>query len=285
MFHSPSLPGRWLCALACVLALLWLPDNADAARRARAAVMINLSTGKVLYEHNPNLSIPPASLTKVMTMYLTLDRIKTGRLKRNTTFRVHPTARVGGSKIRLRPRQQVSVDQLLYGMAVASGNDAAMAISQHISGNSRNFTAQMNRKARQLGMKKTVFKNPTGLPAAGQRTTARDMATLARAYLRNHPQALRYHKQRSFRFNGRTLGATNTLLGINGVDGLKTGWTVASGYNIIVTARRGKTRLLIVVMGGRSRNARDMVARELLEAGFKTPASPAQVRKCMRGIL
>ena len=170
-------------------------------------------------------------------------------------------------------------------MAVASGNDAAMAISQHISGNSRNFTHLMNHKARQLGMTRTVFKNPTGLPAAGQRTTARDMATLARAYLRSHPQAMRYHSLRSFRFNGRTLGATNTMLGIPGVDGLKTGWTVASGYNIIVTARRGKTRLLVVVMGGRSRAARDMVAHSLIEAGFKAPASPQQVRKRMRGVL
>ena len=251
MFHSPSIPGRWLCVLLLVLAMLSLPAGADAARRARAAVMINLSNGKVLYEHNPNLSIPPASLTKVMTMYVVMDRIKMGRLKRNTSIRVHPTARVGGSSMRLRPRQRVTVDQLLTGMAVASGNDAAMAISR------------------------TVFKNPTGLPAAGQRTTARDMATLARAYLRSHPQAMRYHSLRSFRFNGRTLGATNTMLGIPGVDGLKTGWTVASGYNIIVTARRGKTRLLVVVMGGHS----------LIEAGFKAPASPQQVRKRMRGVL
>ncbi|MDY3880206.1 MAG: serine hydrolase, partial [Desulfovibrio piger] len=217
MFHSPTIPGRWLCVLLLVLAMLSLPAGADAARRARAAVMINLSNGKVLYEHNPNLSIPPASLTKVMTMYVVMDRIKLGRLKRNTSIRVHPTARVGGSSMRLRPRQKVTVDQLLTGMAVASGNDAAMAISQHISGNSRNFTHLMNHKARQLGMTRTVFKNPTGLPAAGQRTTARDMATLARAYLRSHPQAMRYHSLRSFRFNGRTLGATNTMLGIPGV--------------------------------------------------------------------
>ena len=282
MHHSPSLPGRWLCVLLLVLAMLSLPAGADAARRARAAVMINLNTGKVLYEYNPNLSIPPASLTKVMTMYVVMDRIKMGRLKRTTSIRVHPTARVGGSSMRLRPRQKVTVDQLLTGMAVASGNDAAMAISQHISGNSRNFTHLMNHKARQLGMTRTVFKNPTGLPAAGQRTTARDMAS---AYLRSHPQAMRYHSLRSFRFNGRTLGATNTLLGIPGVDGLKTGWTVASGYNIIVTARRGKTRLLVVVMGGRSRAARDMVARSLIEAGFKSPASPKQVRRLMRGVL
>lgn len=285
MSHPPATTGRRLCVLLLVFAILLLPGVADAARRARAAIMINLSNGKVLYEYNPNLSIPPASLTKVMTMYLVMDRLKAGKLKRNTSVRVHPTARVGGSSMRLRPRQKVTVDQLLSGMAVVSGNDAAMAASQHISGNSRNFTHLMNRKARQLGMRRTVFKNPTGLPAAGQRTTARDMATLARAYLRTHPQALRYHKQRSLRFNGRIMGATNTLLGVPGVDGLKTGWTVASGYNIIITARRGKTRLLVVVMGGRTRAARDMVARGLMEAGFKSPASPKQVRSRMRGVL
>ncbi len=168
MFHSPSIPGRWLCVLLLVLAMLSLPAGADAARRARAAVMINLSNGKVLYEHNPNLSIPPASLTKVMTMYVVMDRIKMGRLKRSTSIRVHPTARVGGSSMRLRPRQRVTVDQLLTGMAVASGNDAAMAISQHISGNSRNFTHLMNHKARQLGMTRTVYHNAHGLPDARQ---------------------------------------------------------------------------------------------------------------------
>lgn len=284
MFHSPSIPGRWLCVLLLVLAMLSLPAGADAARRARAAVMINLSNGKVLYEHNPNLSIPPASLTKVMTMYVVMDRIKMGRLKRNTSIRVHPTARVGGSSMRLRPRQRVTVDQLLTGMAVASGNDAAMAISQHISGNSRNFTHLMNHKARQLGMTGRSSRTPRACRSGPAHHGPRH-GHPGRAYLRSHPQAMRYHSLRSFRFNGRTLGATNTMLGIPGVDGLKTGWTVASGYNIIVTARRGKTRLLVVVMGGRSRAARDMVAHSLIEAGFKAPASPQQVRKRMRGVL
>ena len=153
-------------------------------------------------------------------MYVVMDRIKMGRLKRTTSIRVHPTARVGGSSMRLRPRQKVTVDQLLTGMAVASGNDAAMAISQHISGNSRNFTHLMNHKARQLGMTRTVFKNPTGLPAAGQRTTARDMATLARAYLRSHPQAMRYHSLRRRPENGldRGLGLQHHRHGAPGQD-------------------------------------------------------------------
>ncbi len=140
----------------------------------------------------------------------------------------------------------------------------------------------MNAKTRALGMRRTVFKNPTGLPAAGQKTTARDMAALTRAYLRSHPSAQVFHRTRFFTHRGRTMRNTNALLGtVAGVNGLKTGWTVASGYNLIVTAQRGKTRLLAVVLGGSSRNARDGAARRLVEAGFRAPGSPKAVKKAL----
>ena len=140
----------------------------------------------------------------------------------------------------------------------------------------------MNRKARALGMKHTQFKNVNGLPAAGQRTTARDMLTLSCAYLRAHPTALRYHSPRSFRHGRRTMRATNKLLGVvPGVDGLKTGWTVASGYNLVATAKRKGVRLVAVVMGGTSSGRRDLAARRLLEAGFASPDSPRNVERSL----
>ena len=136
----------------------------------------------------------------------------------------------------------------------------------------------MNRKAQQIGMKKSTFKTPHGLPAKGQFTTAKDMLTLARCYLRDHPDVMRFHRMRTFNYRGITLRNTNTLLGkVKGVDGLKTGWTVASGYNLIFTAKRGNTRLLGVVMGGKTRTDRDTAAKQILEAGFKFPSSTRKV--------
>ena len=179
----------------------------------------------------------------------------------------------------LRMGERVSLQQLLAGMAVASGNDAAVAVAQSVAGNARNFVSQMNRKARALGMRHTVFKNPTGLPANGQKTTARDLLTLSRAYLRTHPKAMRFHSAASLVHNGFAMYNTNPLLGVvEGVDGLKTGWTIASGYNIIVTATRGKVRLLGIVLGGASRSGRDDTARRLIEAGFRYPTSSRRVR-------
>ena len=126
------------------------------------------------------------------------------------------------------------------------------------------------------------LKAATGLPAAGQKTTARDMVTLSRAYLRAHPGAMRFHSTRFFLHRGRTMRNTNALLGtVAGVNGLKTGWTVASGYNIVVTAQRGKTRLLAVVLGGNTKDRRDASARRLIEAGFRHPSSPKQVRHAL----
>lgn len=254
---------------------------ARAALPVRAAILINLDTGRVLYEQNADAAIPPASLTKIMTMFLAMDAAKSKRLSLNEKIRIsRQAAATGGSSMHLRAGERVPLVRLLTGMAVVSGNDAAVAVAQRVSGgNTRNFVRRMNSKARALGMRRTVFKNATGLPAAGQKTTARDMTALSRAYLRAHPDAMRFHSMRFFLHRGRTMRNTNALLGgVTGVNGLKTGWTVASGYNIVVTAQRGKTRLLAVVLGGDAKDRRDVSARRLIEAGFRHPASPRQVR-------
>lgn len=282
------LPGwKPLAAAACALlvAALAASPACAGALPARAAILVNLDSGRILYEKNADTPIPPASLTKIMTMFLALDAVKEKKLSLGTKVRIRAdAARTGGSSMHLRTGEHVPLVRLLAGMAVLSGNDAATAVAMRTGGSLRAFVRQMNRKARGLGLKHTVFKNPTGLPAAGQKTTARDMMLLSRAYLCAHPQARRFHRMRYFMHRGGAMRNTNSLLGVvQGVDGLKTGWTVASGYNLVVTARRGKTRLLAVILGSPSRERRDLAARRLIEAGFRHPASPAAVGRELGG--
>ena len=273
---------RFLCIL-CVLAVL-CPTAAWAKLPVRSAILYNMTTGKVLYEQNADQRIPPASLTKVLSMFIAMDMVKAKKVRLNSTVRVSRTAALtGGSRMHLLTGEKISLDKLLQGMAVASGNDATMAVAQRLGTSSRNFVKLMNTKARQLGMRNSMFKTPHGLPAKGQYTTARDMLTLSRQYLQIHPQARRFHSQQTLRSNNYFIRNTNRLLGtVNGVDGLKTGYTAASGYNLIFTAKRGKTRLLGVVMGGRTGATRDAAARRLLEAGFKNATSPKKVQQSLR---
>ena len=292
LFRAPLITGSalvritafslLLLCLLCFALLAGAPD-ALAARGARAAILINMDTGKVLFEKNADMSIPPASLTKVMSMFLTMDAVSAKRLTLDEKIRITPAAsNVGGSSMHLRNGERVAVRQLLTGAAVASGNDAITALALRVGGNERQFVRAMNQKANSIGLSRTEFKNPTGLPAAGQRTTPRDMATLTRAYLRAHPGAQSFHSTRVFMHRNRQMANTNALLGsVRGVNGLKTGWTVASGYNLIVTAQRGGTRLIAVVMGGTSRNARDYMAERLIEAGFDGNGDPKKIRRSM----
>ena len=277
------LAACWLFICAVCIAQLAVPAYAQAARGARAAILINMDTGKVLFEKNADMSIPPASLTKVMSMFLVMDAVSAKRLTLDEKIRITPAAStVGGSSMHLRNGERVAVRQLLTGAAVASGNDAITALALRVGGNERQFVRAMNQKANSIGINRTEFKNPTGLPAAGQRTTPRDMATLTRTYLHAHPGAQNFHSTRVFMHRTRQMSNTNALLGsVRGVNGLKTGWTVASGYNLIVTAQRGGTRLIAVVMGGTSRNARDAMAERLIEAGFDGNGDPKKIRRSM----
>lgn len=256
-----------------------------AGLKLKAALLCNLTTGKVLFERNADTPLQPASLTKLMTMFVALDAVKAKRVSLNQKIRIPEiAARTGGSAMRLSAGEEVPLVRLLAGMAVASGNDAATAVALHLGGTFAGFAKQMNAKARQLGMKNSQFKNPTGLPAVGHKTSARDLMLLCRAYFRAHPQAARFHSMGFFMHKGAVAKNTNSLLGrIAGVDGLKTGWTVAAGYNLIVTAKRGKTRLLVIVLGCPNKEARDSAAIRLLDAGFKFPDSPVQARAMAEG--
>ena len=216
----------------------------------RSAVLMDARTGKILYSQNPDVRIPPASLTKIMSMMVTFDAIRSGKVKLSDQIRVsRHAARQGGSRMGLRAGERVSLNRLLMGMAVSSGNDASMAVAERVGGSGRAFVKMMNNKARQIGMSSSTFKTPNGLPAAGQYTTARDMARLGYVYLKNNPSALQYHRVRVL---------------------LKTGWVTASGYNIISTVRRGNTRLIAVILGAESAGLRSHEVRRLVEAGFKS---------------
>ncbi len=271
-----------------LLIFIWIFIQANtsfAAGNVKSLLLYNMGTGKILYERSANMQIAPASLTKIMTMYLALDAVRSKKISLNQKVRItRQAAGAGGSAMRIKAGERVPVVRLLAGTAVASGNDAATALAIQVGGSEQNFVRKMNARAAKLGMARTKFKNPTGLPAAGQKTTARDLLRLCTSYLKKYPSAMRFHGMKYFMHKGAVYTNTNPHLGVvKGVDGLKTGWTVASGYNIIVTAKRGKTRLLAIVLGGSSKGARDGMIRRMLEAGFKYPNNAAMVRKTING--
>lgn len=278
---------RFLLWLACLLMghFLCHSFSAYAATPVKAAMLVNLETGRTLYALNIDRQIAPASLTKIMTMFLAQDAIRAGKLSLKSKVAISAqAANVGGSAMRLTPGDKVPVVRLLAGTAVASGNDAAMALAAKVGGTIPNFVQLMNRKAQSLGMKRTQFKNPTGLPAAGQKTTARDLSRLCMTYLKTRPEGARFHAMKNFMHKGMVLRNTNPLLGrMAGVNGLKTGWTVASGYNLIVTARKGGARLLAIVLGAPNKQSRDAMATRLIEAGYKFPNSSKNVTMFVDG--
>ncbi|MBQ9452444.1 MAG: D-alanyl-D-alanine carboxypeptidase [Desulfovibrio sp.] len=280
--HLPPIGATFLLCFLCCLGTL-LPGVGRAIPLAPpevpldspldvcSAILFDLDHDQVLFEQNADQRIPPASLTKVMSMFLAMDQVRTGLLSPQTTTPVsHNAATTGGSRMGLRARERVTLEQLLTGMAVSSGNDASVAVAELVGGSVPAFVNMMNAKARILGMRGTLFLNPHGLPADGQCTTARDMLTLARAYLRAHPNALRYHNTHVLQHRGRLTWNKNPLLGqYPGADGLKTGWVRASGYNLIFTAGRANRRLLAVILGAPDSETRSIEAFRLLDAGFQ----------------
>ena len=235
----------------------------------KAALVEDYGSGRILYSQDPDKRIAPASVTKVMTMYLVFDLVASGKASFGDRVKVsrHADA-TGGSTMNLRAGETVTLDELMRGMAVASGNDAAVAVAEHFGGVPQ-WVARMNAKARELGMTGTTFKTPNGLPAPGQLTTAHDLMKLAVSYLHHYPQALRYHSTTTINHCGAVHANTNHLLGVcQGVDGIKTGYVDSSGFNIIATAKRGDTRIIAVVLGGRTKNVRNRETERILNASF-----------------
>lgn len=256
--------------LLCCCVLLLCPALSSAQMDVRSAILMDMVSGKILYEQNADTPIPPASLTKILSMYVVMDQIKRNQCSLQDLVKISRTAaRTGGSRMHLKAYERVSLDKLLMGMAVSSGNDASEALAEHVGGSQDAFVRMMNEKAHALGMFSSVFYNPHGLPAAGQVTTARDMLTLSYRYLTSFPDALRYHSTRFIKHNGVVSYNKNPLLGnYKGADGLKTGWVNASGYNLISTASQDNTRLLAVVLGAENNKIRAQEIHRLMEAGF-----------------
>lgn len=238
---------------------------------AKAAVVMDASSGQILFAQNATTRILPASLAKIMTIYLAYDALKAGTVRLDDPVSISRSAyRMGGSQIFLEAGDQVSFGQLLQGLAIASGNDAAIAIAEHLAGFRAAFVSQMNAKATELGLVDTRFQNPHGLPAQDQFTTARDMAFLGLHLIQNHPDAVELHAGKTFEYGGIKQRNRNGLLWKDSrVDGLKTGWLDEAGFHIVATARAGDRRLIAVILGARTERGREEIALNLLNYGFK----------------
>lgn len=242
----------------------------DLKLSVHSAILMDMTTGRVLLSHNADDPLQPASITKVLSLYLADEAIREGRVRPTDPVKISRKAqRTGGSKMFLQAGSEIPLQDLLKGMAVVSANDASVAVAEYLGGNVENFVKQMNGKARELGMNNSCFKNPNGLPARGQFTTARDMLVLACDYLRQFPECLELHSQQYFTYREITQRNRNSLLRrYPNVDGLKTGWVVQAGYHIVATAKRGKTRLIAVVMGAKTPAIRTRETERLLDEGF-----------------
>jgi len=268
-------PDRWLIPAILLLLspLAEATPPAEAPRpAARAWLLVDHDSGRVLTEHAADQPIAPASLTKLMTSYIVFDALKSGKLKLTDRIRIsrHAAGHKGASLF-LRPGEELSADDLIRGMIVSSGNDATVALAEHLAGSDQAFVQLMNAKARELGLDQTHFVNPTGLDHDGQQSTARELVRLAGYLIRDFPDHYRtYFHLREFTHNRIRQYNRNALLWRDrSVDGIKTGRTRAAGHSVIASARRGSMRLLAAVLGAPNEGARVDGAQRLLEHGFR----------------
>jgi D-alanyl-D-alanine carboxypeptidase (penicillin-binding protein 5/6) len=242
------------------------------ALAAKSWLLIESGSGQELAAQAPDERLEPASLTKLMTAYLTFAALKQGSIKLDQMIPVSEKAwKTGGSRMFIQVNTQVKIDDLIKGMIVQSGNDACVALSEAVAGSEENFAQMMNREAQRLGMKASNFRNSTGLPDAQHYTTARDLATLAGALVRDFPEDYaKYYSLKEFRYNNITQPNRNRLLWLDpSVDGMKTGHTDAAGYCLVSSAKRGPRRLLSIVLGTSSDGARTQESLKLLNYGFQ----------------
>ncbi|MBB6175445.1 D-alanyl-D-alanine carboxypeptidase (penicillin-binding protein 5/6) [Anoxybacillus tengchongensis] len=264
------------------IALLFIPivsvhaeqPKVELATEARSAILIERDTGAILYEKNAHEPLPPASMTKIMTMLLVMEAIDQGKLKLDERVRASEyAASMGGSQIFLEPGEEMTVDDLLKGVAIGSGNDASVALAERIAGSEEAFVHMMNEKARELGLKHTAFENTTGLPAKNHYSTAYDMAIMAKELLKydlitkytgTYEDYLREHTDKKF-----WLVNTNRLVKFYpGVDGLKTGYTSEAKYCLTATAKKGNMRVIAVVFGAPTPKARNAQITKMLDYAF-----------------
>ena len=266
-FLRPLLRHPLLNLILLVAALAFASPR---AAQAEAWLVVEADTGKVLQADNATMPWYPASVTKIMTAYVTLKAVKEGRLTLESTLTVSPVAASQSpSKMGFKPGTQVTVENALAMMMVKSANDMAVVLAEGVGGSVDGFSAMMNATAQRLGMTQTSYVNPNGLPADGQITSARDLAILARAVIRDLPEYEYFMHIPAIRFGRRTTNNFNKLIGrYQGADGFKTGFICASGYNLVGSATRNGKRLIAVVLGSTSGQARAVRAAQLLERGF-----------------
>jgi D-alanyl-D-alanine carboxypeptidase (penicillin-binding protein 5/6) len=241
-----------------------------------AAIVVDAKSGEVLYSNHADSPRYPASLTKMMTLYLTFEALASGKLRLDdrVVFSPHASAQ-SPTKLNVAPGDSITVAEAIQGMAILSANDAAMAMAEKLGGTEGRFTSLMTLRAQELGMQTTRFVNPNGLPDSRNISSARDLAILSRALMRDYPQFYHYFSQTGFGFHGRWINGHNHLLG-RGIDGLKTGYTRTSGFNIAISGVKDGRRLVVVVMGGPSIASRDQNAEDLLFTGFDVMARRAK---------
>ncbi len=264
LFLLPFLPAALSAQPAA------FPVSPVPAISARAYVLLDFHSGQALAAHEPLARVEPASLTKLMTAYLTFAALKQKKISGDQAVTVSERAwRAVGSRMFIEPKKQVTVDELVHGMIVQSGNDACIALAEVIAGNEDAFVEMMNLEAQRLGLKNTQFANATGLPHPQHYSTAQDLALLATAVIRDFPERYPLYSQKEYRYNSITQSNRNRLLWTDpAVDGMKTGYTENAGYCLVASARRGERRLVSVVLGTASDAARAAESQKLLNYGF-----------------
>lgn len=263
--------------LACALAVTagvfaaTVPVEQAHARQAYAGIVIDANTDRVIYARSADKRRYPASLTKMMTLYVLFEDMRAGRFSYSSKLKVsRHAAGQPPSKLGLKPGQTIRVRDAIRALVTKSANDVAVVVAENISGSEWKFARRMTKTARRIGMKRTTFRNASGLPHKKQVTTARDMARLGIRLQRDFPKFYKHFATRKFKFRGRTYGNHNRLLGrMKGIDGIKTGYTRASGYNLTSSIRRGKRHLVGVVLGGRTGKSRNAQMRKILSQSMR----------------
>ena len=275
---------RVMVSLALLL-VVGVVAVSPAAAQKFSALAVDARTGEILYSNNPDGARYPASLTKVMTLYILFQEMKAGRLTLNSRITVSRyAAGRPPTKLGVKAGQTVSVEEAIKSLITLSANDIAVAIGEHIEGSETAFAQRMTRTAKALGMSRTLFRNASGLPDPRQVTTARDMATLSLRVQRDFPQYYPYFRTTSFKFGKRTIRSHNRLLGrFEGTNGIKTGYVRASGFNLTTSARRGDKRIIGVVMGGRTGRARDNYMIAMLNKAFPKCEGGTQLAAAIEG--
>lgn len=277
------------CTLLIAIALAW-PGSADAAKRkpvrkagGYSSIVIDAATGRVLHEDDADQQRYPASLTKMMTLYMIFEALDAGKVKMSTTWPVSAhAANQSPTKLGLDKGERIAVRDVILGLITKSANDAAAVAAEGLAGSEDHFGELMTQRARRLGMENTIFQNASGLPDPGQITTARDMAKLSRALIRDFPHYYSYFSTPEFTYAGQRHANHNRLMNwYEGADGIKTGFIRASGFNLSASAVRGNRRIIGVVLGGPSPVARDQYMGKLLDAAFARFDSQPDIRQAL----